>query len=195
MGKSVLVHSCCGPCLIYPFERLSEMGLRVTAFWYNPNIFPKNELLNRKESLLKYCSRHKIGVIAYENENREEFYSWIFPSGHEAKTSRCKICWDMRLRVTAKYALENKYNAFTTTLLVSTYQDIDMIRKLGKKIASSYGIKFIDIDFREGFGYAHCKAEKEGLYRQRWCGCIYSFNDRFNAMVCRRSKKVDNLRL
>jgi len=91
---------------------------------------------------------------------------------------------------TAIAAKQLKFSAFTTTLLVSTYQDIDAIMRIGKAIADRENIEFLAIDFRAGFDYAHCKAEEEGLYKQRWCGCIYSFNDRFNAMSKRHRPKA-----
>lgn len=168
----ILLHICCAPCFIYPFKELiRESGDEVTGFFYNPNIHPAGEEERRRKALIDYAEKENFEVI-FGEYNAEDFFKKI-GKNREAPL-RCAICWRMRLEKTAKTAKCEKYDAFTTTLLVSPYQDRDTIIQIGNEIGAKNGIKFMAIDFRKGFRGAQQQAREMGIYRQKYCGCVYS---------------------
>lgn len=172
----ILVHTCCSNCAIYPYGVLKNKGFEVILFWYNPNIHPYTEYKLRLDSLKKLESLWKIEVV-YDDDYRE-FYKFLrLVSGKEKQ--RCEICYKIRLERTAKKAVELGLEGFTTTLLVSPYQKFDKIINIGIEIGKSYGIKFIAEDFREGFRTGMNTARELELYRQKYCGCIYSEAERY----------------
>jgi len=178
----LLLHTCCAPCLIYPLERLKAKGFEVVAFFYNPNIHPFSEYKNRKLAVEEYAK--KAGVEVFYPEYRpEEFFHAV--NEKEATPGRCLICWERRLRAAAKAAKEKGCAAFSTTLLVSPYQDQDALRKIGDDISEEGDIAFYYEDFRPGFRKAHDEAKAAGMYCQKYCGCIYSEIER-----CRKSQKA-----
>ncbi len=186
MGKRVLLHTCCAPCLLYPYEVLSREGFEVVCFWYNPNIFPYEEKMRRYETLRDYCASQGIEFHAHLSMP-EDFYRAIFT--YTRFPTRCSRCWYLRLLVTSQWVERLNCSAFTTTLLVSKYQDPAEINRLGNEVASSRGVEYLPYDFRDGFQWAHDRAKELGLYMQKWCGCIYSFNARQRALLRRRKKK------
>lgn len=168
----ILLHICCAPCSIYPFrELLKENGNEVTGFFYNPNIHPAGEEEKRRQALIDYAKKENFEVLVGEY-NAEDFFTRI--GKNQEAPSRCKICWRLRLEKTAETAKRKGFEAFTTTLLVSPYQDQDAIVQIGNEISGESGIKFIAIDFREGFRDAQRDAKERGIYRQKYCGCAYS---------------------
>lgn len=172
----LLLHICCAPCAIHPFKALEPEGFNaITGFFYNPNIHPQAEYVKRSEALRQYSQSHKMPVL-FGSYDPEEFFKCI--SGNEKTPARCSFCWRMRLEKTASYAAVNNYNAFTTTLLVSPYQDQDAIKEIGEKAAARFNTKFLYKDFRKGFGKAQGQAKCEGLYRQKYCGCVFSEKER-----------------
>jgi len=173
----LLLHVCCGPCLIYPYEVLSKKSYIVEGFFYNPNIHPLSEYKNRKKAIEDLTSAQNIKVNFAEAYNPEEFFRAV--AGNEKSPGRCELCWKLRLEKTAKLAKDKGFDCFSTTLLVSPYQDIEKIRKIGEDIAKATGVKFIFEDFRPGFRQAHSKAKELGLYCQKYCGCIFSEVERY----------------
>jgi len=172
----LLLHTCCAPCLIYPLERLRQNGLEVTGFFYNPNIHPFSEYKNRKQAIEDLKKTVDIEII-YPEYKPEEFFHTV--NLKESKPQRCSLCWTLRLQQTAKVAKEKGFDAFTTTLLVSPYQDQELIKKIGNEISEEEGISFHYEDFRPGFRKAHNEARAKGIYCQKYCGCIYSMSRRF----------------
>lgn len=173
----LLLHICCGPCLLYPLENLREKGFEVKGIFYNPNIHGVNEYNNRKKAV-EEVSRYKDINIFYAEYDLENYFRAVV--NNEEKNKRCPICWKMRLEKSALFARDNNFEYFTTTLLVSPYQDIAMLKKLGEEIAEKYKIKFYDEDFRPGFKKAHDEAKQMNIYCQKHCGCIYSEIERYN---------------
>lgn len=167
----LLLHVCCAPCLIYPLEKLEEKGFRVTGFFYNPNIHPFAEYKNRRQAVENFNS---IEVI-YPEYNPKDFFRAV--NTKEASSQRCSICWHLRLRKAAQTAKEKGFNSFSTTLLVSPYQDQELLREIGRIISEEEGIGFYYEDFRPGFKQAHDAAKAQGIYCQKYCGCIYSNED------------------
>ena len=173
----VLLHICCAPCTIHPFQELSRGGENsVTGFFYNPNIHPFTEMDRRQKALADYALKEKIDVI-FGKYDIENFFKSI-GSDIEAPL-RCEICWKMRLRGCARHAKRSGFNAFTTTLLVSPYQDRGRILEIGRGLAEEFGIKFIEDDWRPGFRDAQEFARENDIYRQKYCGCLFSEKERY----------------
>ena len=167
----MLLHICCGPCLIYPFSRLIDQGFKIKGFYYNPNIFPISEYHRRVEAL-KILSQEFSLVVEYPEHKGSDFVQAI--NTPELLARRCVICWSLRLRKTAWQAKKNGFTVFSTTLLVSPYQNHGLLKQLGHQIAQEVGIDFYYEDFRLGFKQAQIEAKQRGIYRQKYCGCSYS---------------------
>ena len=173
----LLVHTCCAPCIIYPLEALKKHGFgQIAGFFYNPNIHPYTEYINRKKALEEYSRKNKIRVFFHKHDMKNYFRR---VSGHEDHGSRCALCWRMRLDETALFASQNDYSHFTTTLLVSPHQDQKVIKMIGEEAAGKYGVEFFYQDFREGFRRSQDKAKEDNLYRQKYCGCLFSERERY----------------
>lgn len=168
----ILLHICCAPCAIYPFRSLLENAdNRITGFFYNPNIHPAEEEQRRRLSLADYAEKEDFKII-FGEYNAEEFFKKI--GTNQEAPSRCRICWRIRLEKTAETAKRERFDAFTTTLLVSPYQDQDAIKEIGAECGSTFGVQFLAVDFRNGFRGAQEEAKERGIYRQKYCGCVYS---------------------
>lgn len=168
----LLMHMCCAPCSVYPVALLEGEGVELEGFFYNPNIHPCEEFARRRENVEKFARLKDLKVI-YENDFRQE--AWEKFGGSEAE--RCGMCYAMRLDRAASLAKEKGFEAFTTSLLVSPYQKHDLIRELGERTGRKHGIGFYYRDFRPGFRQGQQQARDMGLYRQKFCGCIISFNE------------------
>lgn len=167
----ILLHICCGPCLIYPFKRLKEQGYNIQGFYYNPNIYPAQEY-RRRQDALEILSKDLSFTFQAPQYQQEDFFQAI--AGQENTSKRCKLCWSLRLTKTAKAAREKGIPYFSTTLLVSPYQDHETLRQLGQEIAKESKVAFYYEDFRPGFKQAQAEAKLRGIYRQKYCGCKYS---------------------
>ena len=176
----LLLHICCAICLIYPLRVLQSKKFKVKGFFYNPNIHPFLEYRRRKETLQILNSEFKLEIF-YPEYKVEDFFRSI--NFNEEKDKRCLLCWKLRLENTAEFALNNGFSSFSTTLLVSPYQDHIKIKEMAQEISRSKGIEFYYEDFREGFRQAHNEAKQKGLYCQNYCGCIYSEIERWKALV------------
>ncbi len=162
---------CCGPCSTYPLKELLSEGFDIQGFFYNPNIHPIEEHTRRKENVERLSSLTRLPVI-YDNDFRQEEWEAMEDKG----AARCNRCYSLRMEAAARYAAQNGYEAFTTTLLVSPYQKHDLIKELCEQYSQKYGVKFIYRDFRPGFRQGQQLAKEMGLYRQKYCGCILSIN-------------------
>ena len=175
----ILLHICCAPCVIYPLQELAEKGLNsVTGFFYNPNIHPYAEMEKRRRAVADYAKEANFEIIFGEYD-AAAFLRNI--GGNKEAPSRCLLCWRMRLAETARRAKEKGFEAFTTTLLVSPYQDREAIVKAGTELGAEFGVAFIDSDWRGGFREAQQAAREGGIYRQKYCGCMFSERERFSA--------------
>jgi predicted adenine nucleotide alpha hydrolase (AANH) superfamily ATPase len=171
----ILIHICCAPCSVYPFDKLAEEGHQLTGYWYNPNIHPYKEYRERLDSL-KELEKIKGFEIVYDDRYElEKYLEAVMPD----LENRCRHCYELRLTETAKYASENDYDAFTSTLFVSPYQNQALIREVGAAMEREFGVKFLDIDFTPGFRDGKQKAYDMGLYMQKYCGCIFSEKERY----------------
>jgi predicted adenine nucleotide alpha hydrolase (AANH) superfamily ATPase len=171
----ILLHVCCGPCAVYIINRLRGRGDTVEGFFYNPNIHPVSEYKNRKEAVVRLSQEVNLKVNFFREYQLEDFFRKI--NSHE-QDGRCPLCWQLRLEETARYAAANGFDGFTTTLLISPYQDIGRIKAIGEGLAAEYSASFVYEDFRPGFRESHRIANEMGLYHQKYCGCLYSERER-----------------
>lgn len=171
-----LLHICCGPCAIYPVDLLREQGHQLTGYFCNPNIHPYTEWLKRRETLAGYAARVDLPTIFDEDYDLEEFLRSVV----HREVHRCSFCYGLRLRRAAAVARRGNFDAFSTTLLVSPYQKHELIREIGVAVGEEYGIPFNYVDFRSGFKDATAKSRELQMYRQQYCGCIYSERDRYH---------------
>ncbi|QGG46688.1 epoxyqueuosine reductase QueH [Heliorestis convoluta] len=171
----LLLHSCCGPCSIYPIEQLRQEGYDVNAYFYNPNIHPYKEFRRRLETLEGYTSAINVPLIKEETYELESFLQKVA----QDPASRCPHCYRMRLYKAAEKGRQLSMDAFTTTLLISPYQNHEMLKALGEEIGKELSIPFLYKDFRHGFREGQQQARERELYRQPYCGCIYSEKDRY----------------
>ncbi len=172
MGNKLLLHICCGPCSMFPLSRLLEEYAPedVTGLYYNPNIHPQEEFDRRKENAVLACEHYGVEIVTTSDFLMDKWAKY----GPEENHLRCMMCYDLRLEYAAKYAKENGYSAFTTTLLVSLWQDHEYIIKKCRQLADKYGIRFHYEDYRLGYRQGQQMAKDIGLYRQKFCGCMWS---------------------
>jgi hypothetical protein len=181
-GKRLLLHSCCAPCSSSVLERLAQ-HFEVTVFYYNPNIFPESEYRMRVEEQKRLLSQlpttYPLHFLegAYEPER---FYEWAAPLAEEPEGGkRCFLCYEMRLREAAEAAKEQGFDYFTTTLSVSPLKNADKLNEIGQRLEQEYGVRYLVSDFKKKDGYKRSiELSKEyDLYRQNFCGCIYSLRE------------------
>lgn len=181
----VLLHACCGPCSLYPIEVLREQGVDFALFYANPNIHPFKEWKERKKTFVAVAESAGVKYWVDKDYPLEDFLREQL-----CQEDRCEYCYVRRLTLAAEKAVAEGYDAFSTTLLVSPYQNHDLIRDIGRRLAEVYEIEFFYHDFRPGFTWAQDKAVADGLYRQKYCGCIFSERDRYRKKAKNKQKAV-----
>ena len=184
----ILLHICCANCAINPLQRLNEEGHEVIGYFFNPNIHPYQEYQRRLETLRQYSEKTGLAVIYRDEYLLEEF---LRNTSHRVK-ERCGYCYQVRLESTAREAKARGFDQFTTTLLESTHQNHALIRETGERVASETGIPFYYQDFRKGVKTGVQVSKAMGLYRQQYCGCIYSEKERFAEPKKRSQGKDDH---
>lgn len=171
----LLLHTCCGPCTIYPLQVLTEMDIQVMGFFYRHNIHPYTECLKREDALARYATNQGLKMIWQQDYQLESFLqSVVF-----REKDRCRYCYHARLSAAAKIAKKGKFDAFSSTLLYSRFQNHALIQEIGTAVAKETGIDFFYHDFREGWQQGIEESKALGMYRQSYCGCIYSEKDRY----------------
>lgn len=192
----ILLHACCGPCSCYPTEKLRAEGHNFDILYFNPNIHPYKEFKHRMTTLMEFCYKQQVKLIVNKSYNLEECVRGMLAE----PTVRCAFCYRMRLRYAAQYAKEHGYDAFSTTLLVSIYQKHALIKKIAEEAAKEFDIPFYYEDFREGYDRGVEISLELGLYRQPYCGCVFSERDRYEFEKKRKSEpptdelvKIDKL--
>jgi len=177
MGDRLLAHICCAPCATYTIDRLRQIGFDVAGFWFNPNIHPWQEHERRRASLEAYAGRIALPMAWHPSYDMVDFLRRV--SGQEQFRRRCAICYELRLGETARQARAGGFAAFTTTLLISPYQDQDLIRQIGERLGRAEGVEFYFENFRRGWAERSRLSKLYDLYRQQYCGCIYSEWERY----------------
>lgn len=172
----LLIHTCCAPCLTYTADYFGsqEEVDTITAFWFNPNIHPFKEYERRLKALQRYQEQTGIDVIY-----KDEYPLKKFLNGALRTDPRCDFCYDWRLDESAKKASELEFDSFTTTLMLSPYQDHDLLKKIGGEKGEENDVKFTYADLTDGFRESHEKADDMDLYKQGYCGCIFSESERY----------------
>lgn len=179
----LLLHACCGPCATYPAYKLTNEDVEFDIYFYNPNIHPKEEYDLRLDNL-DTLARTRYYNLLIEDDYLEELWT-----EDKKYPKRCEFCYRLRLEKAFKYAKEHDYTHVTTTLLVSPYQQHDLIKAIGEELAQETGIGFYYEDFRVGFREGQKMAKELGLYRQKYCGCILSLNERNKELEKKASAK------
>lgn len=167
------LHTCCGPCLLEPFDALVAEGIEaVTAIYFNPNIHPVAEYTARRDAFVEYTSAAQIDIVELEYDPAV----WIETAGPHARSAaeRCRACYRLRLERVAQWAAENGFDAVATTLTVSPYQDASAIEAAGEAACESAGVRYLSRDFRDRYARATVRSREAGMYRQNYCGCVMS---------------------
>ena len=181
----ILLHVCCGPCAIYPVARLREQGHAVTGLFHNPNIHPYQEFRRRIEALAQFAENAGFPVEVDEHYGLTEYLRTVV--FHERE--RCPLCYDLRLERTVQAAVAGGYDAFTSTLLYSRYQNHSLLVEKCTALASRHNLIFHDEDFRLGWQQGIDESIRLGLYRQPYCGCIYSEQERYDRQLRKQRKQ------
>ncbi len=173
----ILLHICCGPCALVPMRELLAGGHEVAGVFVNPNIHPYREFELRLEAARLACEALGVAMVHEDGYGLTEFLRAVV--GHE--DVRCPICYAMRLDRVAELAGSLGFDAFSTSMLVSTYQDHESIRQAGEAAAAAHGVEFVYRDYRPRVMEGVKASKQMGLYRQQYCGCIYSEWERYRA--------------
>ncbi len=171
----ILLHTCCGPCTVGTLKEIDREKHQVTAYWYNPNIHPYLEYQSRLDSLKTLTNTLGMDAIIDDEYGLKKFIGML---GTDLD-NRCLKCYNDRLVQTARKAKELGFDAFSTTLLVSPYQQHDAIKLMATKIGEKLGIPFFYIDPRPHFREGNKEAREQGLYMQKYCGCVFSEEERY----------------
>lgn len=195
----ILLHICCGNCALYPFRILKSEGHDFTGFWFNPNIHPLEEYTKRLDSLKGLTDSWRIDLLPVSDYRPEDYFRMLEfknfsspPFNKEGNLlippspDRCESCYRLRLEQTAAQAHEGGFDAFTTTLTISPYQDFDKINLISKQLSEKYNVLFYGKDFRPYFRDAMALSRELGLYRQKYCGCIFSKEERTRKKAARK---------
>ena len=166
------LHACCGPCLLEPYDALREEFAHTVVVYFNPNIHPAEEYARRRDTLLVHARDAGVEVVEIEYDPAR----WLEAVGPFAREGelRCRACYRLRIGVVARWAAENGYEAVSTTLSVSPYQDPVAIAEEGERVCDEAGVRFVARDFRERYPEATRRSRELGMYRQNYCGCIMS---------------------
>ncbi len=181
----LLLHVCCAPCSTYTLNKLRKQNIDVSGYFYNPNIHPYREFKKRLTTLQDFAKSQDFPLIIESEYGLTEYLRKVVFK----EKKRCAICYDMRLEKTAIQAAKSGADAFTSTLLYSRYQNHEAITQIGKKMAGKYGVKFYYEDFRKGWQEGIDKAIEMDLYRQPYCGCIYSEQERYDKKLQKKLRK------
>lgn len=166
----LLVHSCCAHCAAYTVDYWRRQGYDVSAFWYNPNIHPYAEHQHRLEAIRSLAQGISLPLIVDEGYDIVSYFRRV--AGHEEE--RCRECFELRLARAAVVAREHAFSAFTTTLLISPHQKHELIHRVGDEVAEGVGVEFLYADLRKRYSDSRHMTKPLNLYRQQYCGCIYS---------------------
>ena len=174
---NTLMHICCAPCANQPIDLLRREGIGVTGFWFNPNIHPYTEYQARKSTLEGYAREIGMKLIIGGTYDLRTFITNVADN----IDGRCAYCYQVRMEETAKYAAQNGFDSFTTSLLISPYQKHDAIAATARAMGEKYGVEFLYRDFRPLFREGQEFAREHGFYMQKYCGCIFSEEERYMA--------------
>ena len=171
-AKPFLLHACCGPCLEWPARSFLEEKRAFVAWYYNPNIHPAAEHRRRRDTFLELAAKLGIEALAESESEPEDWTGW-----QGEKADRCRMCYRRRLGAAAAKTAELGLQGFTTTLLISLWQNHEAIIEIGESVAREHGVLFLYRDLRPYYREGQQMAREDGLYRQKYCGCLPSIDD------------------
>ena len=200
MIDKILLHMCCGPCSCYPVKKLRADGIEPVGFFFNPNIHPYREWQQRLKTAKEFAEKVSMEFNAIDHYGLRDFMERVhkvvepiagedtikFADGHHA---RCRICYAWRLYETAKFAADNHFKTWSSTLFYSIHQNHDLMKSTAENIAKQVGIEFYYEDFRVGWQEGIDISHDLELYRQNYCGCIFSEEERFSKDIRKQRKK------
>ena len=172
---NILLHTCCAPCANQCIEVLQGDRFAVSAFWYNPNIHPFTEYRARRNCLREYCEKLGLPLIERNDYGLRPFVREVAADIE----GRCVKCYEMRLFEAARQAKEGGFDCFTSSLFISPYQNHELMREVAERAAFQHGVRFEYRDFRPYFRAGQEKAREEGMYIQKYCGCVFSEEERY----------------
>ncbi len=171
----LLLHACCAPCANMPIDALRDAGHDLTAYWFNPNIHPFTEYRSRRNCLADYCAQIALPILTHDEYGLRPFVRAV----SEDIDGRCVYCYETRLFAAAKTAKENGFDAFTSSLFISPYQNHELMRDVAYRAAEEFGVQFYYEDFRPMFRDGQTRARELGFYMQKYCGCVFSEQERY----------------
>ena len=178
----LLIHSCCAPCSSYVLEYLSEY-FQITVYYYNPNIHPREEYIRRVEEQSELIRSMKLSSkvqFCQGDYDPQQYYQAVKGLEKEPEGgSRCFVCYELRLREAAQLAAAEGFDYFTTTLSISPHKNAQKLNEIGEQLAKEYGVSYLPSDFKKKNGYKRSieLSREYNLYRQDYCGCVYSIRD------------------
>jgi predicted adenine nucleotide alpha hydrolase (AANH) superfamily ATPase len=173
--SKVLLHICCAHCAAWPVEHWRREGHEVSGFWYNPNVHPYSEHQSRLAAVRELAQRTGLGLIEADGYDMPLWFRRV--AWHE--DDRCRHCFTLRLEAAARAAREHGCDAFTSTLLISPHQDHDLLKAIGEEVAAAAGVDFFYADLRKRYSDSRHLTKPLDLYRQQYCGCLYSEWERY----------------
>lgn len=183
-----LLHMCCGPCSCYPVKKLREDGIEPVGYFFNPNIHPYREWDMRLKTAKEFAEKVGLNIRTNENYMLRDFLQKALRA-ESLTNGRCRMCYTWRLEETARYAKENGFEVFTSTLFYSIYQQHELMRETAEVFARKYGVRFYYEDFRVGWQEGIDMSHELELYRQSYCGCIFSEEERYSKAIRKERKK------
>ena len=173
--NAVVIHCCCAHCSAYTIDYWRRQGYEPTAFWYNPNIHPYTEHQQRLQAMQILAEKLDFQLVIDGNYDLKKYFNIV--DGNEDQ--RCRFCFRLRLQKTAEAAFKLGFKAFTSSLLISPHQKHDLLQEIGSTIAEETGINFLYVDLRKRYSDSRHMMKPLVLYRQQYCGCLYSEWERF----------------
>ena len=171
----LLMHICCAPCANMPIDALRADGIDLTGYWYNPNIHPFTEYRARRNCLQEYAKTIELPLLVRDDYGLRPFVRAV---ADDIAGRRVK-CYEMRLFEAARQAREGGFGSFTSSLFISPYQKHELMQEVAERAAVEYGVTFLYRDFRPYFRAGQERARELGFYMQKYCGCIFSEEERY----------------
>ena len=195
----ILLHMCCAPCSCYTVKKLREENFEPVGYFFNPNIHPHEEWRRRLKTAREFAEKVDMKIFCDNHYGLRDFLEKTAKvigkisdedtvKNSDGFHARCKICYAWRLSETAKFAAENNFEIFTSTLFYSIHQNHELMKKIAEKVAKNFGVKFFYEDFRAGWQAGIDLSLQLELYRQNYCGCIFSEEERFSKDIKKARK-------
>ena len=173
--EKTLMHTCCAPCSVSCIQQLRREGIEPVSFWFNPNIHPYMEYKARRDTLMGYAPSIGMELIVQEAYGLRKFCRAVA----EDIEGRCVKCYEMRLFAAADYAAQNGFDSFTSSLFISPYQNLELLKQVAERAADTFHVRFQYRDFRPLFRQGQERARELGFYIQKYCGCVFSEQERY----------------